>query len=47
MPIAEFDDPFALDVQVVTDVQPGDVVAPCATDDGCAPTCASACASTV
>lgn len=38
-------DEFVLDVQVVVDVKPGNAVAPCGTDDGCAATCASACAS--
>lgn len=38
-------DPFALDVQVVTDTRPGEVDAPCQTDDGCGHTCASACTS--
>ncbi|MFB9304615.1 FxLD family lanthipeptide [Kibdelosporangium philippinense] len=37
---AEFD----LDLRVITDVDPG-VAAPCATDDGCDPTCASSCTS--
>jgi FxLD family lantipeptide len=37
-------DPFALDVEVVTDLPDG-VAAPCATDNGCAGTCASSCAS--
>lgn len=41
------EDPFALDVQVVTDVQDGGVAAPCQTDDGCGSTCASACTSNV
>jgi FxLD family lantipeptide len=41
------DDAFALDVVVVTDVRPGGVAAPCNTDDGCAPTCASSCVSAV
>ena len=36
--------PFDLDIQVITDVPAGGS-APCATDDGCAPTCASSCAS--
>lgn len=42
-PAAE--DPFALDVQVITDVPPGHPLAGCSgnTDDGCDPTCASAC----
>jgi FxLD family lantipeptide len=35
-------DEFVLDVQVVTDVMPGEA---CDTNDGCAGTCASACAS--
>jgi FxLD family lantipeptide len=38
-------DDFVLDVQVVIDVAPSSAVAPCGTDDGCAPTCASACTS--
>ncbi len=37
--------PFALDVQIVTDVRPGGVAEACTTNDGCAPTCASSCAS--
>jgi FxLD family lantipeptide len=36
--------PFALDVQVITDARPGDPTA-CTTNDGCAASCASACAS--
>jgi len=42
------EDVFALDVHVITDISPaGDVAAtPCGTNDGCAPTCASACTST-
>lgn len=39
------DDPFALDVQVITDVPAGHPMAPCTTNDGCAPTCASSCVS--
>ncbi|MGH3936856.1 MAG: FxLD family lanthipeptide [Pseudonocardiaceae bacterium] len=35
------------ELRVVTDVSPGDVAAPCNTDDGCGSTCASACASNV
>lgn len=38
-----YDDEFDLDVVVVADGPRGRV--PCATDDGCAPTCASACNS--
>lgn len=34
---------FELDVQVVTDVAPGDALAGCKTSDGCAPTCVSSC----
>jgi FxLD family lantipeptide len=37
-------DDFVLDVQVVIDATPR-AMAPCLTDDGCAGTCASACAS--
>ncbi len=38
-------DAFALDVRVVTDVSPDDAPAACGTDNGCDPTCASACTS--
>jgi FxLD family lantipeptide len=38
---AEFD----LDLRIVTDVEPGAGAAPCGTNDGCAPTCASSCTS--
>jgi FxLD family lantipeptide len=39
------EDPFALDVQIVTDIPPGDPLFACGegTNDGCQPTCASAC----
>jgi FxLD family lantipeptide len=37
-------DPFALDVQVVSDV-PDTEPRACGTNDGCAGTCASSCAS--
>jgi FxLD family lantipeptide len=42
-PAAE--DPFALDLQVIADVPAGHPLAACkgGTDDGCDPTCASAC----
>ena len=36
---------FVLDVQVITDASSGAEAAACTTDDGCAPTCASSCAS--
>jgi FxLD family lantipeptide len=41
------DDPFAIDLFVITDVPPGHPLAACkgGTDDGCDPTCASACIS--
>lgn len=39
------DDEFDLDVVVVTDDRPSGVAAPCTTNDGCAPTCASSCIS--
>lgn len=39
------ENPFGLDVQVVTDVRSGDAVGACSTNDGCSSTCASACAS--
>lgn len=38
---------FSLDVRVVTDVLYGSGSAPCTTNDGCAPTCVSSCASKV
>jgi len=43
--ILHVDDPFVLDVQVITDVSPGHPLAGCKgnTDDGCDPSCASAC----
>jgi FxLD family lantipeptide len=41
---AAVDAEFDLDFIVVTDVDPG-VAAPCGTDDGCDPTCASSCTS--
>jgi FxLD family lantipeptide len=39
------EDAFTLDVQIITDVPPGHPLAACGngTDDGCDPTCASAC----
>ncbi|MCP2274446.1 MULTISPECIES: FxLD family lanthipeptide [Actinokineospora] len=39
-------DEFALDVQIVSDSPAGEPAA-CATDDGCASTCASSCVSNV
>lgn len=41
------EDAFDLDVQVITDVSAGHPLAGCKgnTDDGCDPTCASACAT--
>jgi FxLD family lantipeptide len=39
------EDAFALDVQIVAEDDLGGVVAPCDTSNGCAPTCASSCAS--
>lgn len=39
------EDPFALDVRVIEDARPAEQTA-CATNNGCAPTCASSCAST-
>ncbi|HYS36516.1 MAG TPA: FxLD family lanthipeptide [Pseudonocardiaceae bacterium] len=44
MELEEEADPFALDVQVVTDVADTGPTA-CTTNDGCAGTCASSCAS--
>jgi FxLD family lantipeptide len=41
------EDPFALDLQVITDTAVSDVQAPCQTDDGCGSTCPSACVSNV
>lgn len=44
IPLLETDgDPFDLDVQVLPEVQEGDALAACTTNDGCAPSCASAC----
>lgn len=37
------EDLFTLDVQIITDIPPGHPMAGCGTDDGCDPTCASAC----
>jgi FxLD family lantipeptide len=37
-------DPFELDVRLVIDVSAVEA-GPCDTNDGCAPTCASSCAS--
>ncbi|MGH3630028.1 MAG: FxLD family lanthipeptide [Sciscionella sp.] len=39
------EDMFALDVQIITDVPQGHPLSACGngTDDGCDPTCASAC----
>ncbi len=45
MLVMDAEDPFALDVQVVTDISPGEAAAPCGTDDGCEATCASSCVS--
>ncbi|TVT25756.1 FxLD family lantipeptide [Amycolatopsis rhizosphaerae] len=41
------DDPFVLDLRIITDVPPDHPLAACKgnTDDGCDPTCASACVS--
>ncbi|MQA88062.1 MAG: FxLD family lantipeptide [Streptosporangiales bacterium] len=36
-------DAFTLDVRIIEDVRPGGDQIPCATDNGCDPTCASAC----
>ncbi len=41
----DLDDPFALDIRVVTDIGPDHPDAACDTNDGCGSTCASACAS--
>ena len=44
--LADTEDMFALDVQVITDpLAVGGANARCATSDGCASTCASSCAS--
>ncbi|MDQ3405361.1 MAG: FxLD family lanthipeptide [Actinomycetota bacterium] len=40
-------DDFDLDVTIATDLGTSDPAAPCATDDGCGHTCASACTSNV
>lgn len=46
-PAATVEDPFALDLRIITDVPAGHPLAACkgGTDDGCDPTCASACIS--
>jgi FxLD family lantipeptide len=44
-PEIDAEDPFALDVRVIEDALPAEQTA-CATNNGCAPTCASSCAST-
>jgi FxLD family lantipeptide len=46
-PLKETDveDMFALDVQVITDVTANGAATRCSTDNGCAATCASSCAS--
>lgn len=41
----EVEDIFALDVVVISDPTAGEATRGCATDDGCSPTCASACVS--
>ncbi|WP_163506579.1 FxLD family lanthipeptide [Fodinicola acaciae] len=41
----DVDDTFTLDVQVTTEDQLRGVEAPCSTNDGCAASCASSCAS--
>lgn len=45
-PIA-VDDPFDLDAALIVDPVTAGTPRRCATDDGCSPTCASACASQV
>ncbi|WP_137814978.1 FxLD family lanthipeptide [Gandjariella thermophila] len=47
VPTSAVEDPFALDIQIITDVPAGHPLAACkgGTDDGCDPTCASACIS--
>ncbi|MFB9321922.1 FxLD family lanthipeptide [Cryptosporangium minutisporangium] len=46
--LTETHDDFVLDVQVTTDTAVAQgAAAPCTTNDGCAPTCASSCASAV
>jgi FxLD family lantipeptide len=41
----EREDIFLLDVQVITEYDEAGANARCSTDDGCATTCASSCAS--
>lgn len=45
VPVPDAEDPFTLDVQIITDVPPGHPLSACGegTNDGCDPTCASAC----
>jgi FxLD family lantipeptide len=47
MLIVDSVDMFDLDVQIIGDVEPGEAIAACHTDDGCATTCASSCVSNV
>jgi FxLD family lantipeptide len=42
---ADIEDVFVLDVQIITDVPSNAAAARCSTNDGCASTCASSCAS--
>lgn len=46
-PATTIEDPFSLDLRIITDVPAGHPLAACkgGTDDGCDPTCASACIS--
>jgi FxLD family lantipeptide len=41
----ETENPFALDLRVVANINPIDALRDCQTDDGCEPSCASACVS--
>jgi FxLD family lantipeptide len=42
---ADIEDVFVLDVQIITDIPSNTAALRCSTNDGCASTCASSCAS--
>ncbi|MGW1887769.1 FxLD family lanthipeptide [Streptomyces sp. NPDC001970] len=46
-PAVDVEDPFALDLDVTTDIGGLAMPAACGTGDGCAATCSSSCASAV
>ena len=44
-PVNEDEDPFAVELEIVTEVGAEMLPQACGTSDGCAPTCASSCVS--